>query len=89
VNLLVEKTAQAHSVQTKSPVLRSVDGRLPYKILPRLSGGPGNDETCDACGETITKKQMVMEEIGTGQNALHFHVRCFNVWDELCRSAST
>jgi hypothetical protein len=30
-----------------------------------------------------------MEEVGIGQNALHFHVRCFNVWDELCRSAST
>jgi hypothetical protein len=65
------------------------EGRLPYKILPRITGGPGKGETCDACGERITKDQMGMEEIVIGQNALRFHIRCFNAWDELCRSAST
>jgi hypothetical protein len=50
----------------------------------RDSGGSGLDGTPPG-----TPRQMVMEEIGVGQNTLHFHVRCFNMWDELCRSAST
>jgi hypothetical protein len=62
------------------------DGRLPYKILPRISGGIGYGRMCDACDEPIRKDQMGLEEMGVGLDALHFHVRCFNIWDELCRS---
>jgi hypothetical protein len=40
-----------------SSTANSPTGASPYKILPRISGGPGNCETCDACEETITKKQ--------------------------------
>ena len=46
------------------------DGRLPVNSLPRVWGGLGNDETCDACGKTITKGQFVI------------HVACFQMWDE-------
>jgi hypothetical protein len=60
------------------------DGRLPHKIPPRISGGIGYGQMCNACDEPITKEQMGLEDIG--QNALHFHVSCFNIWDELCRS---
>jgi hypothetical protein len=62
------------------------DGRLPFKVIPQISGGIGSGQMCDACDETITKEQMGLRETGVGQNSLHFHVRCFNVWDELCRS---
>jgi hypothetical protein len=65
------------------------DGRLPFKIFPRISGGASYGQMCDVCDEPITKEQFGLEETGIGQNALHFHVRCFNVWDELCRSART
>ena len=64
------------------------EGRVPFKIIPRISGGAGYGQMCNACDEPITKEHMGLEEMGLGQNALHFHVRCFNVWDELCRSAS-
>jgi hypothetical protein len=37
------------------------DGRLPHNHIPRMWGGPGNGETCDGCGETVSKSQMVME----------------------------
>jgi hypothetical protein len=37
------------------------DGRLPHNHIPRMWGGSGNGETCDGCGETVSKSQMVME----------------------------
>ena len=49
-------------------------GRLPHDRIPRMWGGPGNGETCQACDEAITKTQFVMEGL---------HVRCCQVWDEL------
>lgn len=30
----------------------------------KVLGGPSNGETCDACGETIAKNQLVMDCIG-------------------------
>jgi hypothetical protein len=71
------------------PLLRSLiqrkldDGRLPRNSIPRVWGGAGNGETCDACEETITKKQIVMEGVGAGKKAIQFHVSCFSLWDEL------
>ena len=41
------------------------DGRLPQNSIPRLWGGSGNGETCDACEEIITKTQFVMEGVST------------------------
>ena len=55
--------------------------------IPRVWGGAGNGETCDACDEVITRKQLLMEGIGAGKTGFQFHVRCFSVWDELRREA--
>jgi len=63
------------------------DGRLPNNHIPRMWGGPGNGETCDGCGETVTKSQMVMEGLsvtdatGISGVGVQFHVECFHVWD--------
>jgi hypothetical protein len=58
------------------------DGRLPQDSIPRVWGGEGNNETCDACEEVITKKQFVMEGISTtGGAGIQFHVMCFQIWD--------
>ena len=57
------------------------DGRLPHDSIPRIWGGPGNGETCDACEETISKAQMLMEGVGTKEGGVQFHVRCFHLWD--------
>ena len=39
------------------------DGRLPINSIPRVWGGPGNGETCDACEGIITKDEFVIEGI--------------------------
>lgn len=57
------------------------DGRLPHDSIPRMWGGPGANEWCDACEETITKEQWVMEGIGAKGGGLRLHVRCFHLWD--------
>ena len=57
------------------------DGRLPHNHIPRVWGGPGNGETCDGCGETVTKAQMVMEGLSAKDCGVQFHVACFYVWD--------
>jgi hypothetical protein len=69
------------------PILRLLiqeklaDGRLPHTHIPRIWGGPGNGETCDGCGETVTKAQTLMENLDAAGRGVQFHVACFYVWD--------
>jgi hypothetical protein len=56
------------------------DGRLLHDSI-RVSGGPGNGETCVACDELITKANLVMQGVGAGLRVVQFHVQCFYVWD--------
>ena len=69
------------------PILRLLiqeklaDGRLPHTRIPRIWGGPGNGETCDGCGETVTKAQTLMENLDAAGRGVTFHVACFYVWD--------
>jgi len=58
-------------------------GRLPYDNIPRIWGGPGTGEECDACEELIRTDQFLMEGISTADNqGLQLHVECFYLWDE-------
>jgi len=57
------------------------DGRLPLHHIPRVGGGLGNGETCDGCGQTVTKAQVVMEGLSGKDRDVRFHVACFYVWD--------
>jgi hypothetical protein len=61
------------------------DERLPHNSIPRMWGGPGDGETCDACEEPVAKNQMLMEGIAIDgpRSPVQFHVRCFDLWDEL------
>jgi hypothetical protein len=56
------------------------DGRLPHESI-RISGGPGNGETCVACDEVIAKSNFIMEGLAEEHRAIRFHVQCFYVWD--------
>ena len=56
-------------------------GRLPYTPIPRTWGGPGRGETCDGCGETVTKAQTVMENLDAAGCGFQLHVACFYVWN--------
>ena len=60
------------------------DGRLPHDSIPRVWGGPGAGEACDACEETINKSQFVMEGMSTAQDqrGIQMHVACFQLWDQ-------
>ena len=61
------------------------DGRLPHNSIPRIWGGPGGGELCDACEEPIPKDQLIMEGISRygGRLGVQFHVQCFALWDEM------
>jgi hypothetical protein len=69
------------------PILRLLiqeklaDGRLPQTPIPHVWGGPGKGETCDGCGETVTRAQLVMEGPDAKGCGVQFHVGCFHVWD--------
>ena len=60
------------------------DGRLPQNSIPRVWGGAGAGETCDACEGIVTKDELVMEGISLadGRKAVQFHVACFHLWDD-------
>ena len=58
------------------------DGRLPHDSIPRIWGGPGFGEMCDACEGTIRKPQMVMEGISEVGRGIQMHVECFYMWDQ-------
>jgi hypothetical protein len=66
------------------------DGGLPINSIPRVWGGPGNGETCDACEKIITKDEFVMEGIGVegSRQPIQLHVACFRLWDEERRQSS-
>ena len=51
------------------------DGTLPTNSIPRVWGGPGNGEACDACDGTITKDEWVIEGISLaeGRKPLQLH----------------
>jgi hypothetical protein len=60
------------------------NGALPYDHIPRVWGGPGSLEKCDACEATIGEHQILMEGIALegGRKPVQMHVTCFSVWDE-------
>ena len=59
------------------------DGRLPLNSIPRIWGGPGNCEVCDACETIVTKDELIMEGISLdqGRKPIQLHTRCFYLWD--------
>ena len=61
------------------------DGRLPHNSIPRVWGGPGRGETCQACDEVVNARQVIMEGISSDgkHTGVQFHVKCFYLWDTL------
>ena len=60
------------------------DGTLPYNSIPRVWGGPGNGEMCDACDGIITKDEWVIEGVSLagGRKPLQLHTECFHLWEQ-------
>jgi hypothetical protein len=72
--------------------LKIQDGRLPHNCAPRVVGGPGHGETCDACGASITREQMAIEGTALaagGGRPLKLHAYCFQIWEQERRKIST
>ena len=58
------------------------NGGLPHNNIPRIGGGPGSGEECDACQEVIRAGQLLMEGVSATTNqGIQLHVECFYVWD--------
>ena len=57
------------------------NGVLPHDSIPRIWGGPGQEERCDACEELVAKRQMLMEGLSDDGHGIQMHVQCFYVWD--------
>ena len=57
------------------------DGRLPHNSIPRVWGGPGNGESCQACEEGISQSEFIIEGISENGRGIQFHVECFYIWD--------
>ena len=60
---------------------RLESGVLPRAGLQRVSGAPGNGESCVGCSEIIAKSQFAMEGTGEHGTVFQFHVGCFSLWD--------
>ena len=63
------------------------DGRLPLNSIPRIWGGPGQGEICDACERPVTANEFLMEgvSLAEGKKGIHLHSQCFYIWDTLRR----
>jgi hypothetical protein len=59
-----------------------MDGRLPVEPMPRVWGGPGNGEKCDACDEKVEKSDLVVEGGTERGRVVFFHAKCFYVWEK-------
>ena len=80
----------AHGMDT--PALRLLirqklsDGRLPRNGIPKVWGGVGSGQQCDACDERVAKTDFVMEgpvlNGGRRGRDVQFHVLCFYIWDD-------
>ena len=57
------------------------DGFLPNAGIPRLWGGPGTGQPCDACEKVITKAELEFEGPGPKGDVVRFHIGCFGIWD--------
>jgi len=60
-------------------------GGLPHDSTGRVwTSTRDGQETCDACDTIFSMEQLLMK--GTtparGGRPIHFHTRCFHVWDE-------
>jgi hypothetical protein len=71
---------QQHSLQL---LIRHklANDQLPRNSITRVWGGLGNGETCDACGTSVIRDQLVMEGISLGRKPLKLHVECFSLWE--------
>src|SRR5437899_9221800 len=47
-------------------------------------------KTCDACGTILSTEQLLMEgtTLAPGGRPIHFHARCFQLWDQEIRPPS-
>jgi hypothetical protein len=58
------------------------NGGLPHNNIPRIWGGPGSGEECDACEDVIRAGQLLMEGVSATTNqGIQLHVECFFLWD--------
>jgi len=83
---LAGRICERHEAIMDKPILRILiqeklaEGRLPHGHVSRIWSGPGNGETCDGCGEPVTKAQTLMTGLDARGSGVQLHVACFYLW---------
>lgn len=59
--------------------------QLGCESSPQIWAGTDGKKPCAACGQPIPKGTVEYEAV-LGKRALHFHLECYAVWREECRT---
>jgi len=62
---------------------RIASGALPQTVGARVYAGYGNNQTCDVCGQPISRSQILYEvEVrhDRARKQLHVHLACHAAW---------
>lgn len=61
--------------------LKLETGLLPKTAINRVWAGPGNNEVCSVCDETISRHDTIYEWETDGDK-VQMHLVCYEVWRE-------
>ena len=61
--------------------LKLETGLLPWSESGRVWAGPGANEVCSACDDTITTRQKLYEWEHDGSKIV-MHLRCYELWTD-------
>jgi hypothetical protein len=67
--------------------LKLETGLLPKTGSGRVWAGPGANEVCSACDETITRQEKLYEWEIDGGSKMNMHIACYEIWSEERRRA--
>jgi hypothetical protein len=56
-------------------------GPLPSGRMLRVWRGAGNGTLCDACGEVLSRRDVMLEGFTATVAAIRFHRHCFDLWN--------
>ena len=73
---------------TKAELIRAMirlklkSGLLPKAASGRVWAGPGANEVCSACDETITRQDTLYEWEVDGGSKMTMHIACYELWNQ-------
>ena len=80
--------ASASHRMAKNPRIRAIirlkleAGLLPKAASGRVWAGPGANEVCSACDDTITRREKLYEWELDGGSKMNMHIGCYEIWND-------